>query len=316
MKTLNYEFKRILNRHPVSQSKSTHAKSHERAQSAATMLHKKFNQLKTSSISEKHAFYLVGEMKKLGWSAGHMKNTMAFIRHILRFGGRTGAWAKSNSHYGIPTRQYVTNKDKSEKLTNEKLERIKDPFVQMSIRLQDAFGLRAEESMKIQPARVHIKDKTGEYLQMDASWCKGGRERNIPITKDEQRKLLEEAKAMAATTPKKSLIPAYPADPDGKRRDYKHHVKTYKSETKKAGCSHTHGFRHGAIQKAYEVKTNRLASDRHGEPGWKCGVAGGKYSNELNPWQREIDREVRRELMGHIGHGPDRFDTIAIYLGS
>ena len=45
-------------------------------------------------------------------------------------------------------------------------------------------------------------------------------------------------------------------------------------------------------------------------------MAEGKFSNELKPWQKEIDREVRCELMGHIGHGPDRFDVIAIYLGS
>lgn len=66
----------------------------------------------------------------------------------------------------------------------------------------------------------------------------------------------------------------------------------------------------------YESGTYRLAAERHGKPGWKCGVAGGLFSSQLKPWQYKIDREVRRELMGHIGHGPDRFDVIAIYLGS
>jgi len=133
----------------------------------------------------------------------------------------------------------------------------------------------------------------------------------IPIPSVYQRNLLEQAKELAKDTPMKSLIPAYGPDPDGKRRDYKNHLKTYKAETKPAGCSHTHGLRHGAIQRMYEEGTYRRTAERHGQPGWKCGVAGGFFSNDLESWQHDIDREVRRDLMGHIG----MYDVIAIYLG-
>ena len=47
----------------------------------------------------------------------------------------------------------------------------------MSLRLQQAFGLRREEALKIQPRWAD----RGEHLHLKASWTKGGRERTVPI---------------------------------------------------------------------------------------------------------------------------------------
>jgi hypothetical protein len=47
----------------------------------------------------------------------------------------------------------------------------------MSLRLQAAFGLRREEAVKFQPSYAD----RGDRLALKASWCKGGRAREIPV---------------------------------------------------------------------------------------------------------------------------------------
>jgi hypothetical protein len=69
------------------------------------------------------------------------------------------------------------------------------------LRLQQAFGLRREEALKIRP---HWADR-GEHLQLKASWTKGGRARTVPIRTAKQTYLLKEAKVLAGQG---SLIPA------------------------------------------------------------------------------------------------------------
>ena len=56
--------------------------------------------------------------------------------------------ARSNEHYGIPDRRFVTNESKAKTVTHEQLEKVRDEHVRMSLELQQAFGLRREEAMK------------------------------------------------------------------------------------------------------------------------------------------------------------------------
>ena len=56
----------------------------------------------------------------------------------------------------------------------------------MSLKLQAAFGLRREESIKIRPEWAD----RGDRLALKASWTKGGREREIPIRTAEQPRQL------------------------------------------------------------------------------------------------------------------------------
>jgi integrase len=66
---------------------------------------------------------------------------------------------------------------KAKDLEEAQLARVKDENVRMSLRLQQAFGLRREEAIKLQPRWAD----RGDYLQLKASWTKGGRERTVPI---------------------------------------------------------------------------------------------------------------------------------------
>lgn len=79
----------------------------------------------------------------------------------------------SNDFYGIPDRQFVSDQSKAKDPAEEQLALVKDEHVRMSLRLQQAFGLRREEALKIQPRWAD----RGRHLHLKASWTKGGRER-------------------------------------------------------------------------------------------------------------------------------------------
>ena len=58
----------------------------------------------------------------------------------------------------------------------EQLENIRTICARLSLRLQAAFGLRREESIKIVPSWAD----RGNSLALKDSWTKGGRQREIP----------------------------------------------------------------------------------------------------------------------------------------
>ena len=128
----------------------------------------------------------------------------------------------------------------------------------MSLRLQAAFGLRREASIKIVPAWAD----RGDTLVLKASWNKGGREIRIPIRTPEQRQLLDEAKALAKG---KSLVaPGYAT-----YRDYLQH---FRYECGRVGIHAFHGHRHLYAQTRYQELT-----------GWQCPARGGPTSRQLTP---------------------------------
>ncbi|MBX4276873.1 integrase domain-containing protein, partial [Mycobacterium tuberculosis] len=66
--------------------------------------------------------------------------------------------------------------------------------------LQMAFGLRLEESLKFRPGYAD----SGNAVTLEGSWCKGGRERTVPIIHDQQRSLLDDVHRVCGAG---SLIP-------------------------------------------------------------------------------------------------------------
>ena len=61
------------------------------------------------------------------------------------------------------------------------LEKITNPYVAYSLRLQQHFGLRRQESIKFIVSRAD----QGHYVDIQASWTKGSVPRQIPITTPE-----------------------------------------------------------------------------------------------------------------------------------
>ena len=65
---------------------------------------------------------------------------------------RQNVVARSNDHYGIPNRIFVTNTNKAKSIFKVDLTKVRDEHVRMSLELQQAFGLRREEAIKFIPS--------------------------------------------------------------------------------------------------------------------------------------------------------------------
>lgn len=79
--------------------------------------------------------------------------------------GKRNIVARSNDFYCIADRVFVTNDSKARELTIEQLSKVTDLYCAMSLQLQAAFGLRREESLKLQP---DYADR-GDVLRLKAS---------------------------------------------------------------------------------------------------------------------------------------------------
>ncbi|GAB1833535.1 integrase domain-containing protein [Achromobacter xylosoxidans] len=246
-----------------------------------------FRQMRATSLKGKHVEALLQRWQAEGLSAGTIKNRMAHLRWWAEKVGKAGILPTDNTRLGIPDRRYVTNESKAKEL-DDRLDKIIDPYVRMSLRLQAAFGLRREESIKFQP---RYADR-GDHIAIKGSWAKGGRERTVPITMPEQRAVLVEARRLAGLG---SLIPA--------NKTYIQQRHVYDGQCKAAGMSNMHGLRHRYAQMRYEVLTGR-----------RPPAAGGLITVSLDLSQRLLDQQARQQISRELGH--ERVTVTAIYLGT
>jgi hypothetical protein len=287
MRDLNYHLKQLCNRNRDG-SFATRADRERMLALFANQLHEMgFRHLRVENLKPKHIEALVQRWKAEDISAGTMKNRLAVLRWLAEKIGKENIVARENDAYAIERRQFVTNQDKGKDLDPAQVEKVQSPYVAMSLRLQETFGLRREESIKIRPGWAD----QGNALRLKDSWTKGGRERVVPIGTPEQRAVLNEAKQLAKGG---SLIP--------QGSIYKDQLKAFRAECKRVGINGVHGLRHRYAQERYFQKT-----------GWPCPARGGPTTNQLSPEQRSVDQRARLEISLELGHG--RGQVTAIYLG-
>jgi hypothetical protein len=288
MKDLNYDFKQICDRNRDG-SFATQADRRNILDLVANQLHEMgFRLMRASSIKTKHIDALVAHWRAQPLSTGTFKNRMAVLRWVAGKLGKSGIVKADNAAYDIGRRSNVATVSKARTLDAGELAKVIDPFVAMSLKLQAAFGLRREESIKIVPAWAD----RGDHLLLKASWTKGGREREVPIRTTEQRALLADAKALAAG---KSLVdPAY--------RCYRAWLSHFRHACDAAGIQKVHGHRHFYAQQRYRELSGRA-----------CPACGGASSKQLSLDQRAIDRKIRLQISNELGHGREQITTV--YLG-
>ncbi|WP_151820827.1 tyrosine-type recombinase/integrase [Acinetobacter soli] len=248
--------------------------------------------MRATDIKGKHINRLIEFWRREGLSAGTIKNRMSVLRFWAEKVGNPGA-IKDNNTYKLEKRVYVTNENKSVSLKELDLSQI-DQNIAQSLRLQDAFGLRREESMKFQPvfALDGQKIDSARYIRIKGSWAKGGRPRTIPITNEKQRNELRNAYARAVENGG-SLIP--------KEKSYVSHMSFFEKVTSALGVGQTHGLRHG------------YAQDRYFELlGFQCPAVGGV--RELTAEEKEKDAVIRLQISEELGHS--RINITSVYLGS
>jgi site-specific recombinase XerC len=242
-----------------------------------------------TGLKPKHVDKLLERWKAEGLSQATMKNRMSHLRWWASKIGKGGVIPKTNAALGIERRRYVTNESKAVQLTSGDLSKITDERLRCSIELQRAFGLRREECLKFQP--TYAMAAGPGKIQLKASWCKGGRAREIPIRTDYQREVLARAAALAGAG---SMIP--------KEMNYVQRLKQYENATARAGLSRLHGLRHEYAQARYEELT-----------GWKCPAKGGPMARQLTPEQKVQDLATRLKISQELGH--NREAITAVYLG-
>ena len=287
MREFNYELKQLCRRNRDG-SYATQADRERILDLIANQLEALgFKHMHATSLKGKHVAALVARWHAEQISPGTFKNRMAQLRWLAEKNGTPKIIARSNDAYGIPDRVYVTNVSKATELDLDRLAQVTDPYTQMSLKLERAFGLRRKESIMIRPAWAD----RGDRIVLKDSWAKGKREREIPIRNAEQRQLLDEAKQFAGAG---SLIP--------KAMRYVDQVKRFETQCNKVGIHHVHGLRHHYAQERYRELT-----------GWECPANGGPKSKQLTPEQKAIDREARVTITAELGHG--RLQVVAQYVG-
>ncbi len=292
--TLEYQFNQMCNKHREG--------SHATQANRKAMLKMFAEQLKAcgynthrmtpNDLKGRHVNKLLELWRKDGVSTGTIKNRMVVVRWWAKEVGNPKA-VQSNDTYKIEKRVYVTNRDKSISLKDLDLSKI-DENIAQSLRLQDAFGLRREESMKFQPEYALDGQwiDNAKYIILKPTWTKGKRGRTIPISNENQRKELRKAYALAQKNGG-SLIP--------KEKSYKTHLASFERVTSALGVGQTHGLRHGYAQTRYKELM-----------GFDCPAVGGPRS--LTADEIVKDKEIRMLISEELGHG--RIGVTSIYLGS
>ncbi|MGG5931663.1 phage integrase N-terminal domain-containing protein [Salmonella enterica] len=294
MNKLNYELKNLCKRNHDG-AFVTQKNRHNGLQLMADQLEAVGFHTRVMSVHDlkgRHVNRLVALWKQQALSDATMKNRLAMLRWWAEKIGNPGA-VKTSEEYGIGRRQLVTNESKAETLAGKDLSMI-SPWVALSLRLQEAFGLRREESMKFRVSWA-LKGQSPDSIsaiRLKPSWTKGGRSRSIPVLTQEQRQLLAEVRQLAGSG---SLIP-----PD---RSYRVHLRVFERETANIGIGHTHGLRHAYAQRRYEELTGR-----------KPPVLGGRSRRAMRRDERRKDDEIRRQISEELGHS--RISITSIYLGT
>lgn len=287
MKDLNHQLKKLCDNNRDG-SYATQAQRQRILSLIADQLHDLgFRQLTSHSLKPKHVEALTRRWLDERLAVATIKNRLSVVRWWAAKANRQNVIARSNDHYGIPERQFVTNESKAKTVTTDALAMVADAHVRVSLELQQAFGLRREEAIKFIPSYAD----RGDRLMLKDTWTKGGKAREIPIRTDSQRAVLDRAHRLAG---RGSLIPP--------NRNYIAQLRVYEGQTARAGLSKLHGLRHAYAQHRYEELT-----------GWRCPAAGGPTAATLTVAQKTSDRQARLTISRELGH--EREAITAVYLG-
>jgi site-specific recombinase XerC len=237
-------------------------------------------------LKEKHIRAVVKHWQTKGLSIPTIKNRMSVLRHLSVRINKANI-IPTNDALQIGKRTYIPKTNRA--LHNPDFSKISNEYIRISLELQRVFGLRREESIKIQPWRADKKDE----LHLKDSWCKGGRGRYIPILTAEQRFWLDQAKKLVQYKDL-SLIPV--------NKSYIQQRHVYDKQTARAGLKNLHGLRHAYAQWRYKELT-----------GWEAPINGGPKQSQLKAFSKKIDYQTRMILTNELGHG--RIQIVKVYCG-
>ncbi len=168
------------------------------------------------------------------------------------------------------------------------------------LRLMREGGLRHEEARKLNPHRCLLAD--GRVFISDGT--KGGRERMISNPSPAFLAAIQDACRFVSRYG--NLMPDGMGERSWEKKAYE---LACAAGISKAACGASlHGLRHAYAQERYA-----------GITGFKCASAGGTLADAKETagdgW-RQLDSDARLIIKSELGHGPDRDDVVARYLGA
>jgi integrase len=261
---------------------------------AMTQLHGTGIQLShINHLRERHIHTLIQQWQSQSLKPATIKNRLSQLRYVCRNIGKASIIPADNDRLGLSKRTYLPDRNKA--IYNFDANRFTDPYIRLSVQLQQHFGLRREESIKF----IASKADKGTDIELQASWTKGGIARTIPITTQAQRDLLNQIKYTIPTG--HSLIP--------KDKNYRQQEHAYVAQVRVAGYHNLHGLRHAYAQQRYKVLTAKLSNNE----GWDSPINGGLQLHDMTLIQRDIDYQARMKISEEMGHS--RFSIVRVYLG-
>lgn len=237
------------------------------------------------SLKPKHVQSLVTHWRGQGLSDATLKNRMGWVRWWALRTGKPGLIPRSNAALGIGEK--TTFKGHRAATTDAAKREALPERMQLAIRLQMAFGLRLEESLKF---RVEVADKQ-TYIVLHPSWCKGKRTRMIPVAHDRQRDLLDELHRVCGDG---SLIPT--------GTSYIAFRKQFEHAALAAGITNMHKHRHWFAGWRYRTLAGVMSP-----------AEGGPTHDQVTPEERARLDAVRLQVSQELGH--NRIDVTDAYLG-
>ena len=204
LKSIMYSIHQFAAHQKQDISFATRKSMTERLKTSVKDLHNMgYKVLNIRNLKSHHIQQLVAYWQKEGLSSGSIKNRMSDLRQVARHFNHGHIVHASNDNYGIEKRSYIPTESKA--ITSIDLSKIKNERLQCSLALQQAFGLRREECLKIKPQQALHKTSSGQYyLTLQRSWTKGGIERTIMLTNTEQLEVIKKAQQIAGSG---SMIP-------------------------------------------------------------------------------------------------------------
>jgi len=233
-------------------------------------------------LKRKHVDYLLDTWKSQQLHTGTIKNRLARLRYVFRKIKKIHLFPKYNAELGVAPNIYKPVRNRA--IHEIAVEKIGDPHVSCSVRLQQQFGLRREESMKF----IVSQADRGDHIALKGSWTKGGIARKVPVIKGSQRELLADIRKLVGEG--RSLIPV------GKK--YIQQENTYVAKVRNAGFHNLHGLRHAYAQQRYRDLVNEMTNNN----GWESPINGGKKYLDMEPWEKNIDTKARRIVSNELGH--------------
>lgn len=248
-------------------------------------------------MTHKHVRICIREWEAQGLSSSTLTNRFTVLRRLMEWTGRENlpCLREMLNDPSRATRTFVADKPLDWESAGVDFQALLIEvaktcrYTAMQLRLERAFGLRSQESLSLKPAE---SDK--DTLLLVTRGTKGGKARAVPIRTQEQREVLDAAKAMANR--RTGLLQRYGLSGEQARKHY-YYVLSKHSITRKGLGVTPHGLRHAYAHDRYFDVTGEAAP-----------VLAGKRPTSPD------DAKARLQVSAELGHV--RKEITGAYVGA